>query len=148
MSVYTHPVSRAIPEVVRHLAWFAVVCVVAFLVPFLGVRVLDLQHDLFYLVYFAVTIGVVATYVRVEQVDVAAIFRRRWRWSLGIGVLLAAFLIFNVLNTRTRPRGRTAPTSSSSSSGAASATAWSTRCCSRSSPASSPTSSCTAASTA
>ena len=49
-------------------------------------------------VSFAVTIALVATYVRVEQVDVAAIFRRRWRWSLGLGVLLAVFLVFNVLN--------------------------------------------------
>jgi hypothetical protein len=108
VSSYTHPVPRAIPEVVRHLAWFAVVCVVAFLVPYLGVSVLDLQHDLFYLVYFAVTIALVATYVRVEQVDVAAIFLRRWRWSLGVGVVLAAFLVFNVFNTEdatARPHG-------------------------------------------
>ena len=108
MSSYTHPVPRAIPEVVRHFAWFAVVCVVAFLVPHLGVSVLDLQHDLFYLVYFAVTIAPVATYVRVEQVDVAAIFLRRWRWSLGVGALLAVFLVFNVFNTSgatARPHG-------------------------------------------
>ena len=69
---------------------------------------LDLQHDLFYLVYFAVTIALVATYVRVEQVDVAEIFRQRWRWSLGIGVVLAGFLVFNVFNTSdatARPHG-------------------------------------------
>jgi hypothetical protein len=108
MSVYTQPLSRSIPDVVRHLAWFAVVCVVAFLMPYLGVSVLDLQHDLFYLVYFAVTIALVATYVRVERVDVAAIIRRRWRWSLGLGVLLAVFLVFNVVNTSDatpRPHG-------------------------------------------
>jgi hypothetical protein len=108
VSSYTHAVPRAIPEVVRHLAWFAVVCVVAFLVPYLGVSVVDLQHDLFYLVYFAVTIALVATYVRVEQVDVAAIFLRRWRWSLGVGALLAVFLVFNVFNTSdatARPHG-------------------------------------------
>lgn len=108
MSVYTHPGSRAIPEVVRHLAWFSVVCVVAFLVPYLGVSVFDLHHDLLYLVYFAVAIGVVAMYVRVEQVDVAAIFRGRWRWSLGLGVVLAVFLVFNVFNTEdatARPHG-------------------------------------------
>jgi len=61
MSVYTQPLSRSISEVVRHLAWFAVVCVVAFVVPYLGASVFDLQHDLFYLVYFAVTIALVAT---------------------------------------------------------------------------------------
>ena len=37
---------------------------------------LDLQHDVFYLVYFAVTLALVASYARVEQVDVAAIFLR------------------------------------------------------------------------
>jgi hypothetical protein len=108
MSVYTHPVSRAFPGAVRHLAWYAGVCAVAFLVPYLGVSVLDLQHDLFYLVYFAITSAVVVTYVRVERVDVAEIFRGRRRWSLGVGVVLAGFLVFNVFKTAdgtARPHG-------------------------------------------
>ena len=108
VSVYTHSVPRAAPEAVRQLVWFAAVCVVAFLVPYLGVSLLDLQHDLFYLVYFAVTIGLIATYVRVERVDVAAISRQRWRSSLGLGVVVAAFLVFNVLSTSdatARPHG-------------------------------------------
>ena len=76
--------------------------------PYLGVSVLDLQHDVFYLVYFAVTIALLAAYVRVEHVDVAEVFRRRWQWSLGIGVVLAVFLVFNVFNTEratARPHG-------------------------------------------
>jgi hypothetical protein len=108
MSAYTHSVPRTIPNAVRHLAWFAVVSGFAFLVPYIAVSVLDLQHDLFYLVYFAATLALVATYVRVEKVDVAAIFRGRWRWSLGLGVVLAAFLVFNVFNTEdatARPHG-------------------------------------------
>ena len=108
MSAYTHPMPRAIPQAARHLVWFALVCVVAFLVPYLGVSVLDLQHDVFYLLYFAVTVTLVAAYVRVEQVDVAEIFRGRWRWSLGVGVILAVLLVFNVFNTEdatARPHG-------------------------------------------
>ena len=108
MSAYTHAVPRSTAEAVRHLIWFAVVCVLAFLVSYLGISVLDLQHDVFYLVYFGVTIALVATYVRVEQVDVAEIFRHRWRWSLGLGVVLAAVLVFNVFNTEdatARPHG-------------------------------------------
>ena len=57
---------------------------------------------------FAVTIVLLAGYVRVEQVDVAEVFRRRWRWSLGIGVVLAVFLVINVFNTEdatARPHG-------------------------------------------
>ena len=108
MSSYTQPVPRAIPQAVRHLAWFAVVCVVAFLVPYLGVSVLDMQHDVFYLVYFAITLAVIASYVRLERVAVAEVFRSRWRWSLGIGVVMAAFLVFNVFNSSdatARPHG-------------------------------------------
>lgn len=108
MSTYTHPVSRAVPQAVRQLVWFALVSAVAFLVPYLGVSVLDLQHDVFYLVYFAVTIALLTGYVRVEQVDVAAVFRRRRLWSLGLGVVLAVFLIVNVVNTEeatARPHG-------------------------------------------
>lgn len=108
MSAYTHPVSRAVPQAVRELAWFALVCSVAFIVPYLGVSVLDLQHDVFYLVYFALTIALVATYARVERVDVGAIFRGRWRWSLVIGVAIGGFLVFNVFKTAdetARPHG-------------------------------------------
>ena len=71
MSTYTHPRPRGALQAVRQLVWFVLVSAAAFLVPYLGVSVLDLQHDVFYLVYFAVTIALLAGYVRVEQVDVA-----------------------------------------------------------------------------
>jgi hypothetical protein len=108
MSSYTHPVPRAVPLAVRHLVWFVLICFVAFLVPYLGVSVLDMQHDAFYFVYFAITIALIAGYIRVEQVDVAEVLRSRWRWSVGIGGVLAAFLVFNVFNTEhatARPHG-------------------------------------------
>jgi hypothetical protein len=108
MSSYTHPVPRDIPEALRHVALFALVCGVAFMIPYLGVSVFHLQHDVFYLVYFAVTIALVATYARVERVDVAAIVRGRWRWSLVAGVVVGGFLVFNVFKTAdgtARPHG-------------------------------------------
>ena len=77
-------------------------------VPYLGVSVLDLQHDLFYLAYFAVTIALIGSFAVIEQVDVVEVFRPRWRWSLGVGVVVAAFLIFNVLRNEDateRPNG-------------------------------------------
>lgn len=108
MSSYTHAVPRAVPRIARHLAWFAAVCLVAFLVPYLGISVLALQHDVFYLFYFAITLALIVSYVRVEEVAWAEVFRNRWRWSLGIGVLLAASLVFNVIHnegTTARPHG-------------------------------------------
>jgi hypothetical protein len=108
MSVYTHPVPRAVPDAVRHLSWFAIFCAVAFLIPYLGVSVLALQHDIYYLVYFAITLALIATYITLERIQVADVFRpNRW-WSLGIGVLFAAFLVFNVIHTEpatAHPRG-------------------------------------------
>jgi hypothetical protein len=108
MSVYTQPVPRALSQTVRQLVWFVVVCAVAFLVPYVGVSVLGMQHDVFYLAYFVVTLALLASYVWVEQVDVAEVFRSRWLWSLGIGVVLAVVLVFNVFNTEhatARPHG-------------------------------------------
>ena len=108
MSTYTQPLVRAVPYSVRQLVWFALVCCVAFLLPYLGVSVLDLQHDLFYLAYFAVTIALIGSYVWFEQVDVGHVFRARWGWSLGVGVVIAAFLVFNVFRTEDateRPNG-------------------------------------------
>ena len=108
MSAYTHAVPRVVPEAVRQLAWFVLVCAVSFLIPYLGISVLDMQHDAFYLVYFAVTLIAIGGYTRIEHVNVAELFRNRWRWSLGIGIALAVFLVFNVFNTEhatARPHG-------------------------------------------
>jgi hypothetical protein len=108
MSTYTQPVVRAVPGAVRQLIWFAGVCCVAFLVPYVGVSVLDLHHDVFYLGYFAVTIALIGTYVRIEHVDVGEVVSMRWRWSLGLGIVTAGFLVFNVFQTEdatTRPSG-------------------------------------------
>ena len=99
MSAYTHPVPRALPDAARQLAWFVVICAASFLIPYLGVSVLDLQHDLFYLLYFAATIALIVSYARSEHVDVAASFSERWRWSVGLGVALAVILVANVFKT-------------------------------------------------
>ena len=98
MSVHAHPVPRAVPHAVRHLGWFAFVCLVAFLIPYLGVSVLGLQHDLYYLLYFAGTLALLAAYVRTEHVELGPIFRRRLLWSLGLGAAMAVVLVVNVFN--------------------------------------------------
>jgi hypothetical protein len=108
VSTYSHPLPRTVSQSARQFGWFALVCFVAFLLPYLGISVLALQHDVFYLVYFAVTLALIGSYVRIERVAVAEVVRARWRWSLGIGVVMAAFLVFNVYNTSdstARPHG-------------------------------------------
>jgi len=83
---------------VVQLAWFASGAFVAFLIPFVFSSVLDLNHDAYYAVYFAGVGAFLGLYVRTTGADVGAFFRQNARWSLGLGLLAAAFVVFNVLN--------------------------------------------------
>ena len=129
MSAYTHPVARAVPQAVRQLVWFALVCTVAFFRPYLGVSVLAMQHDLFYLAYFAVTLALLTATCGSSS-----------RRSGGLPPPLADGASASASSSRPsssstssipkmRRLGRTASTSCSSCSGAVSATASSTRSC-------------------
>lgn len=108
MATYVHPRSAPVPHVVRQGAWFVFGSVVAFGVPYVGVSLLDMQHDLYYAAYFAITLAMLATYARSEHVDVRALFTRNWIWSLAVGVPVAAFVVWNVFRTddaTARPHG-------------------------------------------
>lgn len=107
MSTLIHFERAAVPLWLRHGVWFAFVAAVAFLVPYVGVSVLDLQHDVYYLAYFAVTAALLLAYVRAEHVDVRRIVRLAWPWSLGLGVVIGAAQVWNVLgeDATDRPSG-------------------------------------------
>jgi hypothetical protein len=83
---------------VRQLAWFSAGAAIAFLVPFVFSSVLELHHDLYYAVYFAAVIAFLATYAQATQLDLGALLMRNWRWSLGLGLIASAVLVFAVLN--------------------------------------------------
>jgi hypothetical protein len=106
MATHIHtPSTVEVPRVARHAAWFAGGSLVAFLIPYVGVSVLDLQHDLFYLAYFATTLALLGAYVRTEHVDVRDMFMRSWVWSVAIGAVTAVFLWRNVItNSDATPR--------------------------------------------
>ena len=99
MSVYSHPLPTAIPRAVRDIGWFFVGSGYAFLIPYLGVSVLDLQHDVYYVLYFAAVLLLIGGYTLIERVDVRALLLPHWRWSVGAGGLMAAVLVFNVFKT-------------------------------------------------
>lgn len=99
MSAYPHPLPASVSHTTRDLSWFAGGCVAAFAVPYLGVSVLDLQHDVYYLLYFVAALLLLGAYVRVEDVNLRALFLPRRRWSIGLGVVTAAFLVVNVFRT-------------------------------------------------
>jgi len=81
-----------------HLCWYAAGAGFAFLIPFAFTSALDLDHDLYYLIYFASAAVFLAAYALSTATDIVVLFTRNWRWSLGLGLLSAAFVVFNVLN--------------------------------------------------
>lgn len=108
MATLVHTRSATIPDVVRQGAWFVFGSALAFAIPYVGVSLLHLQHDVYYGAYFAVTLALLGTYARAEQVDVRALFTRHWLSSLIIGIPVAAFVVWNVFRTddaTSRPHG-------------------------------------------
>jgi hypothetical protein len=106
MTTHIHTRSTVtLPRTARHVGWFAFGNLVAFLIPYVGVSVLDLQHDVFYLTYFALTLALLVAYVRTEHVDVRDLFTRNWVWSVAIGLVTSAALWRNVItNSNATPR--------------------------------------------
>jgi hypothetical protein len=81
-----------------HLTWFAAGTGIGFLTPFTLTSVIDCQHDIYYGFYFAITLAFLAAYVRATRLDVPALFRSAWRWSLVLAVPSTAFVVANVLS--------------------------------------------------
>jgi len=87
----THtPATAELAHAGRHAAWFAVGNVVAFAVPFVGVSLLDLQHDVYYGLYFAAVLALLGAYAHFEQVDLRGLFTRNWVWSCALGAVKKA----------------------------------------------------------
>lgn len=107
MTTYIHPRSAAASHVSRQAAWFVLGSGAAFAIPYVGVSLLDLQHDVYYAAYFAVTLALLAVYARSERIDVRGMFARNWLWSVAVGVPVAAFVVWNVLRSdaTSRPHG-------------------------------------------
>jgi hypothetical protein len=80
-----------------HLIWFAGISAVSFLVPFLLTSVWQLQHDVYYLIYFVTSVALLAAYLRSSGFDLAEQLRIRRRASLAIGVASTAFVVWSVL---------------------------------------------------
>lgn len=92
----------------KHLIWYGGGVVVGFLIPFVFTSLLDIHHDLYYLVYFALAGGFLGAYVSATGVNMVELFTRRWKLSLGFGLLAAAFVVQAVLtrdDSTARPGG-------------------------------------------
>jgi len=98
MTAIFHRTGPAMATPWVQVAWFSTGALVAFLLPFVFSSILDLNHDAYYAVHFAGTIAFLALYVSATGADAAGLLRQNWRWSLAIGVVAAAFVVFNVVS--------------------------------------------------
>lgn len=90
-------------RVAVQLAWLVGGLALSVAIPFLGSDVLELPLPLYYLLYFALVLAFLGAYVRSTGVDVAALVRRRWRVSLGLGLLAGAVVVTRVLTGPATP---------------------------------------------
>jgi PPOX class probable F420-dependent enzyme len=79
------------------LRWYAAAVVVGFVVPYVGSSLLELQHDLYLGIYFAIVLGVLGAYVRRTGLDLRPAFVRHWKLGVGLGLLMGFALVRNVL---------------------------------------------------
>lgn len=101
---------RAVPlehRGITHAIWFSSGVIGGFFVPFVFSSLLDLHHDLYYLIYFAATGAFLGAYVRRNEIDIRRFLRASIWPSLIVGVPITLFLVFNVLNrdATARPDG-------------------------------------------
>ena len=73
----------------RHLAWLLGGMVVAFLVPFVVADQLELQRDIYLIVYVVAVTGVFAGWARDTRQSLHEMVNRRRRLAIGLGVAFA-----------------------------------------------------------
>lgn len=74
----------------RHLAWLLGGMAVAFLVPFVVADQLELQRDLYLVVYITAVMGLFAGWVRDTHQSLHVLFTRRLRLAVALGVAFGA----------------------------------------------------------
>jgi hypothetical protein len=86
------------------LRWYAAAVVIGLAVPFLGSSVLELQHDVYLGLYFAIVVALFGSYVVATGLDVRATVRRRWKPGVALGIIVGVALVRNVLSEDATPR--------------------------------------------
>ena len=82
-----------------HLIWLGGGFLLAFAMPFLLTDVLDMNRDVFYLVYALAVAGLFYGWSHTTGYDLAAAVRRHWLWAVGLGLVFGALLALVVVQT-------------------------------------------------
>ena len=90
------PVASSQPRLLQ-AAWFVGISAVAFVVPLVFSSWLELQHDVYYLVYFTVVVTLLGAYIRTNEINLTEVITSGWKLSIALGVASAAFVTWSVL---------------------------------------------------
>lgn len=74
----------------RHAAWLAGGALMAFAVPYVLADRLGVQRDVYYGLYVASVLALMAGWMHDTGRSPAVLCTRRWRWALGLGLVFAA----------------------------------------------------------
>jgi hypothetical protein len=80
------------------IGWLVGGAAVTFVVSWLGTTVIGLHHDVFYLVYFTAALGYIGWFAARSRLATGELLRRNLWWSLGIGALVAAAAVRQVMD--------------------------------------------------
>ena len=81
-----------------HLIWIAWGVVVGFGSSFIFGDLLTLPIDLYYLIYFGISITFFSIYIRKTQLNLKECFSSRWVWGILLGLVFGALMVQNVLS--------------------------------------------------
>ncbi len=81
-----------------HLIWIALGALVGFGSSFIFGDLLTLPVDLYYLVYFGITITFFSIYIKKTRLDPEEWFSRRWVWGVVLGLISGALIVQFVLS--------------------------------------------------
>jgi hypothetical protein len=85
------------------LRWFAAASVVSFAVPLIFSSLLELQHDVYLGIYFAVVLAGFVAYAMLTGLDVPAALRRHWKLGIALGIVFGLALVRNVFSDKATP---------------------------------------------
>jgi hypothetical protein len=96
-----------VPSARAALGWLVGAAALTFAVSWIGTTLLGLHHDLYYLIYFTLTLGYLAVFaVHTRAAWRGMLLRYAW-WSLAVGALMAFAVVRQVMDQAgtTHPTG-------------------------------------------
>jgi hypothetical protein len=99
------PLRTRLSSVERHhvVTWYIASLSVAFAVPFVGVDLLGLHHDLYLLIYFTVAGTLLASFAAHLQLDWRSWLRTNVWWTVAAGAAVAFAIVRNVMSEASMP---------------------------------------------